>query len=383
MSISAGAALAPMHSAHLVGPYDWDAALLPRAEFEARLATLLGIGEALGLAGIIVHGNPRDHGTLAWVSGLVPRMGMPAWAFLAPGHAPRLGLAGLPTPRQTWIEDMRLVRDLKRDIGDWLAEIGLVPDKPARIGLCGAAAMTEGAHQRLAAALGSIGVADDHGGPLAEIRQMKSERERALIANACVMLQEAVSALGAHLASGVRTASIAAKRAAYQAGAQDVVLLASLSSGGMPLPLDGIDDPSPDPLLACIAVRHAGYWAKGLVSFGSAAAGAAAAAHSALSALIDTMRPRLSLANLTAAAPALLAPYRPHPLTASSVANGIGLSAEEFPTDANAPLVAGSVYALRIGALGDGADQALASAIVELGETGARVLWRSPAPRRS
>jgi len=68
MSFAPGAALAPMHSAHLVGPYDWDSALLPRAEYDQRLATLLGIGEALGLAGIIVHGNPTDHGTLAWIS---------------------------------------------------------------------------------------------------------------------------------------------------------------------------------------------------------------------------------------------------------------------------------------------------------------------------
>jgi hypothetical protein len=383
MSIDAGAALAPMHSAHLVGPYDWDASLLPRAEYDARLGTLLGIGEALGLAGIIVHGNPRDHGTLAWVSGLVPRMGMPAWAFLAKGHAPRLGLAGLPTPRQTWIEDMRLVRDLKQEIGDWLGAIGLASGKPARIGLCGAAALTEGAYQRLAAALGTIAIADDHYGPLAELRQVKSEREQGLIARAAAMLETAFAAFGAVRGSGLRKAAIEAKRAAYAAGAQDVVLLASLSDGGLPLPLDGIEEAESDPLHLSLAVRHAGYWARGLASFGTANSAAAACAAAALSGLIELMRPRLSVASLTVAAPKLLGAYRAHPLTAAGAAAGIGLSLEEFPSEPNTPLVAGGVYALRVGAAGEGGDQALASAMIALNADGAHVLWRSPAPGRS
>jgi hypothetical protein len=197
------------------------------------------------------------------------------------------------------------------------------------------------------------------------------------------MLETAFAAFGAARGSGLRKAAIEAKRAAYAAGAQDAVLLASLSDGGLPLPLDGIEEADSDPLHLSLAVRHAGYWARGLASFGTANSAAAASADAALSGLIALMRPRLSVASLTVAAPQLLGAYRPHPLTVASAAAGIGLSLEEFPSEPNAPLVAGGVYALRVGAAGEGGDQALASAMIALNADGAHVLWRSPAPGRS
>jgi hypothetical protein len=373
----ASIALTQMHSAHLVGPYDWDPSLIPREEFEARLSALLDLGTSLGLAGIIVHGNPRDHGTLAYLSGLIPRMGMPAWALLAPGRKPRLSVAGLPTPRATWIEDMRLIRDLKSEIAEFITELGA--GDGARIGLCGAAVMSEGAHQRFSAGVGSVTLVDDRSGKLAEIRQAKSPRERGLLARASALLGESVAALRDHAGDGARKAAIAAKHAGYAGGAQDVVVLASLHDGGVPLPLEGIDNPIVDPLLAWIGVRFAGYWAQGLVTISTRKSGAAVAAEAALGSMLAEMRVGASL-NSIAAAGKLAAPYRAHPMVASDPIGGIGLSLAEMPSfaqDRAAKLVAGGTYSIRVGAVGEETDQALASAMVEMDDGAARILWRS------
>ena len=130
---------------------------------------------------------------------------------------------------------------------------------------------------------------------------------------------------------GVRSAALASERMAYAQGAQDVRMLASMRDGGMPQPLDATRDPRADPLLACIAVRYAGYWAEGLITIASKPNLALAAVEAALAKLLGEIRPGIAAAALGEIANNALRPNKPHPFVSSGLGNGLGLSREEAP----------------------------------------------------
>ena len=156
-------------------------------------------------------------------------------------------------------------------------------------------------------------------------------------------------------------------------------MLLSARDGGMPQPLEATTDPRADPVLACLAVRFAGYWAEGLATITAKPTATLAAANAALTAMLREIRPGAAAWTIAAAASRSLAGMKIHPFVASGAGNGIGLSRDEAPfLRANDPslLQEGDVCAIRSGAQAGDADSAIASAMIRVGPSDVEVLWR-------
>src|SRR5262245_36940740 len=115
-----------MHSTLLVGPADWDPAVLPREEFALRLAALWR--EEPEVEGAVVYGAPRHHAELAWLTNftpkleaglaLIPRSGA---AVLLVGGGPNMLPAAKPL---TFIESIKPLRNAGAAVAAWAKEIG-------------------------------------------------------------------------------------------------------------------------------------------------------------------------------------------------------------------------------------------------------------------
>jgi Xaa-Pro aminopeptidase len=360
----------------LTGPYDWDETLMPRADYDARLAAVREVLRRRDLDGLIVGGVSPEHGAIGYLTGFVPKLG-PALAFVPRAGEPRVVFSGggamlASAQRLTWIADVRAMRDAGQEAAGWLREVG-----GAHFGLWGDYAITNAVRGALDRALPAPAVVLDDA--LDALRRRKTAGEVALIRRAGEIVDVTLAALRAATQSGqgVRTASLAAERAGYAAGAQDVRLLLSMHDGGMPQPVIGPDDPHADPLLAVIAVRFAGYWAEGLATITTKQSAALAAAEAGLAATLGCARPRITAADLQAAAAPALGGLMPHPLcAANNIGNGIGVSRHEAPwLDADhLPLREGDVCTLRAGALAGGSDSAIVSAMVHITAAGAEAL---------
>jgi Xaa-Pro aminopeptidase len=364
----------------LTGPYDWDAAVLPRAEFEARLARVRAALAGAGAGALIVHGQAGDYGALAYLTGFVPKLG-PALALVPMEGAIRMIVSGtelmLPQAKLlTWVEDVRPFANVPKAVVEWLAE-----QHAATLATWGDAALAHGLHRAISAAvrpLASMVALDD---ALDHVRRRKSPRELDLMRRAGKILAASAATLVASAKSGAgaRTAALAAERAAVTAGAQDARALVSLHPGGTPLPLDGAEDRVLDPLLAAIAVQHAGYWAAGHVTVAKAPGAAFARAEDALAAVLREARPGASGEALLRAATKGLGPLAPHAMMRGAIGHGIGLSLDEGPIlSGAASLASGGTYALLVGAQGAGADAAVQSAMVAVTDAGVEILWSPP-----
>jgi Xaa-Pro aminopeptidase len=362
----------------LTGPFDWDEALMPRAEFDARLDAVRALLRERSIDGLIVGGLSPEHGALGYLTGFTPKLG-PALAFIPRQGDLRIVCSGggamLSSARRlTFVADVRAMRDPGHEFAAWLHD-----SKAVRLALWGDYAITQAVRVALDRIAPSPLIMLD--GELDALRRNKSERERALIVRACTITGSALDELRVETKSGrgVRAAAIAAERAAYAAGAQDVRMLMSMRDGGMPQPLIGPHDPHVDPLLACIAVRFAGYWAEASATITATRSPALATADASLASILQAIRPGIGIAELNAAASQALAGEKLHPFVAENLGNGIGLSREEGPllaTTASTPLQEGDVCTLRSGAYAGGADSAIVSAMVRVGPSGAEILWK-------
>jgi Xaa-Pro aminopeptidase len=371
------------NTALLVGPYDWDPALLPLAEFEARLAAVRRVLAERGASALLVHGDSVEHGALAYLTGFTPKLG-PAIALIPREGPLRIlasGGAGMMSSAKllTWVKDVRPINDLRHSVSEWLAEFS--GEGRAVLGLWGSNVMAQRPYQAVSAAIQPSGQMmlelDD---ALDALRRRKSPREMELLREACRTLAAARNAFERALkdGAGARSAALAAERAAYANGAQDVRMLASARDGGPPAPFDGSDDACVSPLLACLAARFAGYWAEAIITIAATQSGALAHARSALAAMLREARPGVTCEDLLRAAAQHLTPYQLHPWLESAWGGGIGLSLEEVPIlgrDKHPQLEGGGVYTLRCGALGEGSDNAVVSAMVSVNQAGGDVLW--------
>ena len=334
----------------LTGPYDWDERALPRSEYEGRLARVRAAMAPAGAAALAVYGHPGDYGALGYLTNFVPKNG-PALA-LVPREGPlRLLVSGTPkmmdaAKRLTWVEDLRPL-GVPKNVAEFVGEgnalatwaFGALP-QGLYTGIAGA---------MVPRALLSLDQALD------AVRRRKSQRELELMRGAARFLAAATDKFGASLraGSGVRSAALAAERAAIAAGAQDARAMASLSPGGVPLPLDAAsDERALDPANAGIAVQNHGYWASGCVTVAARSGAALTRAREALAAALAALRGGAHLPGGVAA-------------------SAIGLSLEEGPGD---PLEAGAVYAVTSSATESG-ETAYASALVAITENGRDVLW--------
>jgi Xaa-Pro aminopeptidase len=361
----------------LTGPYDWNAALLPRAEFDARLKEVRAALAAAGPGALLVHGYAGDYGALNYLTGFVPKLG-PALALVPREGGIRLIVSGtaLMMPQAkllTWVEDLVPFANVPKLVAAWLEERG-----GGTLATWGDATLAHGLYRGIAAAIRPLGSLVALDPALDPIRRRKSPRELDLMRAACAMLDAAVAALAAaaRRGAGARSAALAAEAAAIAKGAQDVRVLVNVTPGGVPLPIDGPDDLPLDPLLAAVAVQHAGYWAEGAITVAKAPGAAQAAAETALAAVLRAARAGASGAALLRTGLASLAPLAPDPAMAGVVGHAIGLSLDEGPPlEGEAALEPGATYALRLGAHGAGADAALVSAMVHVNDTGAEILW--------
>jgi hypothetical protein len=254
----------------LVGPYDWDAAIIPRAETEARLAALRAAMQAHGAGALLLHGNSQEHGALAWATGFTPKLG-PALCLIQPEGAPKLLFSGGPGMRQsaalqTWVEDVQALGEPTRELRALLA--GLV----GKLAIGGLPTLAAWLHDAVTDAAGAP--PDTADSWIDALRRHKSPLEQALITRSSEILRLAVARLRAGHAAGVglRSAALAAEQVAYEEGAQDVRVLASRRLGGPPLALDDAPDVALPRALAWLAVRRAGYWAHAHLTLGPSAA---------------------------------------------------------------------------------------------------------------
>lgn len=358
----------------LVGPYDWDEKLLPRAEFAAREKQVAAKIADRGLDGLVVYGNKIDNAALAYLTNFEPKIES-GIALLGKDGKVRVHGAGNPqmmvnARRLTWVEDVRPLRDPAKNIAEWAQETGA-----ATLGLWATEAMPGDLLPRIEAGLGRKLV--DVSASLDALLREKSPVALRLEREACTMLGKAASAMTEwfHGASG-REAAIAAEKAAADAGAQDARVLISLGKGGTPTAIDYPEGGKLDPLLAYLAVRHAGYWAEGFLTLASQPHDTVARTRAALEAMLAIAKAGTSVAELRNAAQAALGGLPVHPATRKP-AIGIGLMLEEREAEPGgvAKLEAGRVYSLRAGAHVSVADNALLSAMVVPKAGGVEILW--------
>jgi Xaa-Pro dipeptidase len=340
----------------LTGPYDWDERALPRSEFEGRLARVRAAMAHAGTNALVVHGHPGDYTALAYLTNFTPKNGT-ALALVPREGASRILASGTlrmmdAAKRLTWVEAVQPLGNAAKTIVEFAGDgnalatwaFGTLPQ-----------ALHTGIVKTVAPrALISLDQALDG------IRRRKSPCELELIRGAARFLATAADKFAASLraGAGVRSAALAAERAAIAAGAQDARVMASLSPGSVPLPLDAASDERVlDPANAGIAVQNHGYWASGYMSVARAPGEASARARKALAAALAAVRPGAHLPDGVAA-------------------NAIGLSLEEGP---GVPFEVGAVYAVTSSAM-EGRETAYASALVAVTENGCEVLWqREPA----
>jgi Xaa-Pro aminopeptidase len=343
------------HPTLLIGPSDWDAERMPRAEFDRRIDALWAHAPEAERA--VVYGNSRHHAELAYFTNLIPKLG-PAVVLLSRAGPARIfvgdaaNMLGAARPL-TWIEDVASMKEASAAIAAGEAE--------ARSLLIGADYMPLALRRSITEALGAS-VTDATAQVWSQMRR-KSRHELDAIDAAVKLIGPARTAMREALMSGagVTDVVLAGERAACAAGAQDVRALFSPDGGRT---LQPFDDPVPrqvDPLLAYMAIRRFNYWAECFPLFTTrpelsplyeTAWAAMRSAASAIKAGVGTQE----IAQLIAAA---TEPYRAHPAIGHAFAQRVGLALDEPSCDIGASFEEGEVYSLRVGAV----DEAGASII--------------------
>jgi Xaa-Pro aminopeptidase len=360
-----------MHPTLLIGPADWDAQRLPRAEFEVRINALWCDAPQAG--GAVVYGDARDHAALAYLTHFTPKLEAAVALIPRAGDARLLvggGINMLPAAQPlTWIENLLPLRSLGKSVTEWARGLGEQPI------LIGGDAMPYAMHGEIAKAFGSDTALQDGIGIVHKRMRCKSARELSAVRESCAILADAVAALTEANASGesVTAAIIAAEHAAYRRGAQDVRSLFSLDGGSTLRPFDRPVEQAVDPLQAYLAVRHAGYWAEGFVVLRRQPHTARDAARKALQAGITRVAPGTKRSESTAAIARALQGRRRHPVSLPSAVS-IGLALEETVPD-DEPLAAGEVISLRAGMADPESGSAVVSAMIAVGERGHEILW--------
>jgi len=365
-----------MHPTVLVGPADWDAAALPRMEFDARLAALWA---ACGgrCSGALVHGSPRHHAELAYLTSFTPKL-EPALALIPTAGSPRLLVGGgvnmVPAAKPlTWIDDVAALRGAGKAVRDWARGLPAGP-----LALIGVDDMRVELHQDIFGALDGAVAVDDVTAILRLDMRRKSARELALIRQACAMLDAAVAAMRAAKASGKGATDVvlAGEQAACARGAQDVRTLVS-RDGGRTLqpfyvPLAGAVDPAQ----VYVTVRHRGYWAESFVMLTDRPNPALDQARVALRQALPLLKAGAKRGDVEDAVASALAPDKVHPaVTRAAASIGLSLDDEGIAGDM---LLAGEVVSLRAGVT-SAAGAAICSAMVVVERGGHEVLWSADA----
>jgi hypothetical protein len=361
-----------MHLALPVGAFGWDNNPLTENEFRARIEALRTIMAARGWAGLIVFGDIPESGLLTYVSNFAPRLS-PAFALIPLTGEPeilsldggRMVDAGKET---TWITKVSPgAADLAGPMQEWLEQFGGNP----QIGLAGFEILPAAIFAEISG-LAGIQAGEDASPALAGLARCKSPAELAIIRENCKILSLATAACTEFYSNGTSAAAatIAAERAGRMAGAQDVRCLYSVDGGNSFRPYQGADDGRRDPAIVYMALRGRGYWVDGFITIGQADAAQATAASALEKALFAIGAGKaVGEAGLPGS----------HPLLASSMGNGIGVSLQEVPRldGGDDVFSAGDVVSVKIAVGDQGSGFGFASALTHVGEEGTNILWQS------
>lgn len=366
----------------MIGSHGWDQDRLPRDEFDIRTAELHRLMDANAWQAMLIHGDAREHRALAYYTNFVPRL---RWAMaLVPRHGePRLlvSMSARDVPwmkLMTHIADVRTGWDWAGGFDTWLAS--LPPDGPARIGTVGFDEIAATLHGAVERSLGSRFTLHDAASLLAAERPLRP-RDLSLMDDAAAAVQEAAGAMASSWrgGAGAEQAALAGERAARAAAALDVRSLVSLDRGRSLVPFQGNFSARPDPFLAYLAVKQAGFWAELFVTAATRPSALYERVLAGLAAAHAVLAPGVEGDAVFAAACAALGTTALHPVLGQSVGRRIGLSLDEggaLTQGSRHTIASGGVYALHVGAVeADGG--ALASAMVAVGPHGVRVLCRS------
>jgi Xaa-Pro aminopeptidase len=365
-----------LHPTLLIGPSEWDAARMPKTEFERRIAAVWQRCPAA--AGAIVYGAPAHHAELAYLTNFIPKL-EPALALIARDGVPRLlvgggaNMMGAARPL-TWIERVGPLRDVPNEIKRWLADGAGANGMTV---LIGADYMPSALRRAVVAAAGE-GTARDASADLWRLMRRKSKPERDVIREACVILAAAMAAIGEaqRAGAGVTAAVLAGEGAANERGAQDVRSLFSVDGGRTLRPFETSIERSIDPLQVYLAVRHLNYWAEGFGLFSGRLQPAATTAADALRRAIAAVRAGSEVDGVARMIATAIQPFHAHPVTENSIGNSIGLALEEPPhTDLGKTFAAGEVYSLRVGVTDAAQNHAIVSAMIDVGDNSRDVLW--------
>ena len=361
----------------LVGPSDWDAARMPRAEFLERATALWRRCPAA--SGAIVYGGRAQHAELAYLTSFTPKLEA-ALALIPRVGAAQLLVGGGVNMMQaakplTFIENVRPLRNVGETVAQWTRE----QSGGGRPVLIGGAAMPSPLRRQIDEAAGKIA---DKTAELGLLMRRKSEHELAAMREACVTLGVAVDVMAQaqHSGAGTTDAILSGERAACRAGAQDVRTLFSVDGGRTLRPFDTPVERAADPLQVYVAVRRFGYWAEGFAVLTASPNPCARGAGDVLRYATDMIRPGRGCGDVARAITEAIPPLGSHPVTAHVVGNAIGLALEEQPliTAASADTFEpGGTYSLRVGVSGKRGDCAVVSAMIAVQEHGNDVLWAS------
>jgi hypothetical protein len=348
------------HPTLLIGPSDWDAERMPRAEFARRIDALWAhAGEA---ERAVVFGSSRHHAELAYFTNLVPKLG-PALALLSRSGEHRMfvgdsaHMLGAARPL-TWIENVASMKEAAAAIADGPAPKGAL--------LIGADYMPVALRRSMTEALGTdTPIVDATAQAWAQMRR-KSRHELDAIAAAFKTTGVARKAMREALMAGAGTTDVvlAGERAAGTAGAQDVRTLFSPDGGRTLRPFDVPIRHEVDPLLTYLAIRRFNYWAECFPLFTQRpeptplhqkAWDAMASAVSAIKAGVTTQEIGERIA-------AAIAPYQAHPVIDRAFVQPMGLALDEPPyADPGTSFAEGEVYSLRVGAIDDAGGSVICS----------------------
>ena len=373
-----------MHPCIMLGSYVLDRDRLPEDEFRIRMEEVHRLMDERGLDALLVYGDAREHGALAYLSNFIPRM---RWGMaLFPRHGEPCLLCSmssrdLPAMRtMTWIGDVYSGWEWKW-FDDWISKL-TVRDEPANIGVVGSGMMSPGLYRDVQRSLGNRFKLVDQPDIAAAKDALKRPRELSLVRSACAVTANAAKqfALAWHDDHNPERAALAGERNARMTAAQDVRTLVSFDDGITLQPYCGTFDAHTKSLAGYVAVKFAGYWSDAFVSVDSDPRDAQIVS-AAIHALIEGARPGVAGAELHAITQGVLEGAKPHPALEGSVGHRIGLSLQEgpqFTRDATEQLKADQIYSLCVGVEGR-AGGCFASAIVHVrGNETSTLLLRVP-----
>lgn len=369
-----------VHPSIILGSYLWDEERLPRDEFDIRMGVIREAIAQRGWSGVLLYGDAREHGSLAWFTNFIPRMRW-AMALIPAKGEPRLlasmSSRDIPAMRtMTWVPDVKSGWEW-RWFDEWVATLG----EGGTLGTIGLDLMTPLLFGCVEKTLGDRFKLEAGDEIVAAARVTQRPREIAIIREAADIARASAAALRDAWTKGddIETAALAGERVARGRAVHDVRTLVSRDGGRTFQPYAARFEDRPQHLVAYVAVKYLGYWADAYVESGAPQA-LRAPVKASLDSLIAGLQVGAPLAGLAEAAQGKLgAPL--HPALSGLFGRRIGLSLSEggeIGVGRHGVVQPNTVYALQAGLLDDAHGGAMASALVLTRAQGeAEVLLRS------